>query len=107
MSFNSGMWDWFEEVRDWKKGKPNYSRTLSVVMLDHISTKQLRGEIIPFEVWSFDIIEAFPSSWQGAELDANNDEYAYETITIQHGGITKAKSLISGDVADVVSLFQR
>jgi len=107
MSFNSGLWNWFEEVRDWKKGNPSYARTLSVIMLDHIAPRTLRGTAIPFEVWRFDIVDAFPSNWKASDLDANKEDFAFETITLQHGGITKAKSLVTGDVASVVSLVQR
>lgn len=106
MTFNHGLWEWFEEVRSWQKGKPSYSRTLSIIMLDYISPRQTGGQPIQFEVWRFDIVDAWPSEWQASSLDANTEELAFETITLQHGGISRAKSLITGDVADVLSLVQ-
>lgn len=106
MTLNPGLWNWFNEVRNWKKGKSNYARTMSITMLDHISPRQTKGEPIPFEVWRFDIVDAWPSEWRGPELSAQDEELAFESITLQHGGITRAKSLISDEVANIVSLLQ-
>jgi len=106
MTFNRGLWEWFESVRNWKKGLPSYSRTMSIIILDYLSNRVMEGEHIPFEVWHFHVIDAWPSEWAGPELGANDEGFAFESVTIQHGGITQAKSLISGQVANVVSLFQ-
>lgn len=106
MTLNKGLWNWFDEVRNWKKGKPNYARTMSIMILDHISPPQTKGQPIQFEVWRFDFVDAWPSEWRGPELSAQDEELAFESITVQHGGITRAKSLISGEVANIISLFQ-
>jgi phage tail-like protein len=76
MTFNRGLWDWFEEVRNWRKGKPSYARTMSVIMLDHLSPKQTKTERIPFEVWRFDLLDVWPSDWRGPELSAQSEEEA-------------------------------
>lgn len=107
MTFGDGLWHWFDEVRiPWVRGKPNYARTLSVSMLDIINpTKVTGGEPIQFEVWRFDIVDAWPSSWKASELSAYAEERLLETITLQHGGISKAKSLFSQTVVDAASLL--
>ena len=97
MTYNRSLWEWFNEVRQWKRGLPKYTRTMSIIMLDYI----------PFEVWRFDIINAWPSAWEGPEFNSMAEEQAFETITIQHGGITQAKSLLSNDVNTALSLLQK
>jgi phage tail-like protein len=103
MTFSSSMHDWFIEVKNWTKGKPSYTKTMSVAMLDHIS---ILGQPIQFEVWRFDIINAWPSEWIGPELSADAEELAFECVTIQHGGITKANSMFGNKVSELISVLQ-
>ena len=51
MSFSRALWDWYNQVRNWTKGDPDYRRTLSVYILNSIIRNP--GEPIQFEVWRF------------------------------------------------------
>jgi phage tail-like protein len=110
MSFHRGMWRWFEDVRSWTKGKPDYHRTLSIFIIDHVHMPfgmvKFEGQDIPFEVWRFDIFKAWPSEWSGPDLDSNVSEFARESVVIQHSGISEAKSIFSGAIASVASILQ-
>lgn len=107
MTFNRGLWEWYESVRNWKRGLPNYTRTLSIMLLDHIGAPRAKEEPIQYEVWRFDIIDAWPSQWRGPDMNAMSENRAFESITIQHRGISRAESLVSGTAAQVISLLQQ
>lgn len=103
MTLNREFYKWFDEVRNWEKGFPSYAKTLSVIMLSHIMVK---GEPIQFEVWRFDIIDAWPSEWKGPDLSSQSENLAFESVTLQHGGITRARTIIGDKTENIVSLLQ-
>jgi phage tail-like protein len=69
------LWDWHQDVIDGLVAR----RTISVVLLDE------RGE----EAWRWICVDAFPTKWTGAELDATNNAIATESIDFAHHGITR------------------
>lgn len=103
MTFSRAAWKWFEEVRHWTKGRPTYKRTMSVFLLDHVATPV--GQIV-FEAWRWDYQDAWPSDWQGPQLNAQQPSIAFESMTIQHSGIAEAKGLLSGKTGELLSIFQ-
>ena len=102
MTFSRFMWQWYQDAVNWSKTKPDYRRNVSIYMLSRIS---VASQDIPFEVWRWEIENAWPSEWEGPRLDANKEDIAFEKITLQHSGIKQAESLFSGKVGDVSSIL--
>ena len=102
LAVSRSLWDWFCEVRDWTKGEPDYRRSLSIFMLDSIATP---GGLVDYEVWRWDIYDAWPSEWHGPVLDAVSNSMAVEGVTIQHSGISPAQGLLSGTAGEVLNVF--
>jgi len=103
MTFSRAMLEWYLEVRNWTKGKDDYTRSLSVFLLDAV-TKPL-GEVV-YEVWRWDFFSAWPSKWQGPRLNAMQDSLAFESLTIEHSGIAEAKGIFSGQAGELLSVFK-
>lgn len=67
------LWYWHQAVTaGWV-----LRRTLSVVLLSEIGV----------EVWRWVVLDAFPSKWSGADLDAAQNALATETVDLVHHGI--------------------
>ncbi len=96
------LWDWFCEVREWTKGGPDYRRSLSIFMLDSVATP---GGLVDYEVWRWDVFDAWPSEWHGPALDANSNGMAIEGITIQHSGIAAPQGILSGIAGEVLNVL--
>lgn len=103
MTFSRDLWNWHQEVINWTRGKGDYRRNMSIYILDSIFPF---GEEVAFEVWRFDVFDAWPSQWDGPELDSMKEEIAFESIVIQHKGISEARSIIGDQTAEVISLLQ-
>ena len=82
---------------------PDYRKNLSIYMLDRLNQG---GQAVPFEVWRWDIFNAWPSEWSGPELNANNNGLALESITLQFSDMSEAGGIFSGRTGDVLSLLQ-
>ena len=73
--FNTGLWDWHQDVINGGVKR----ETIAIVLLDDA------GE----EVWRWICIEAFPSKWTVAELEATANNIATESIDFVHHGMTR------------------
>jgi phage tail-like protein len=69
------LWDWHEQVI----AGLVIRRTVSVVLMGE------QGR----EAWRWICVEAFPSKWTGAELDAATDGIATESVELVHHGIIR------------------
>ena len=103
LSLSRFFWKWCNEVTGWTRGMPDYRKNLSIYMLDRLNQG---GQAVPFEVWRWDIFNAWPSEWSGPELNANNNGLALESITLQFSDMSEAGGIFSGRTGDVLSLLQ-
>ena len=109
MLFSRSLFNWFGEVQNWTKGKPDYRRSVSVFLLDEVSSAgrtQLATPIL-YEAWRWDFFGAYPTAWSGPKLDSMRSETAREIITLQHTGISEGLGVLSGDAGEILSVFQR
>lgn len=72
---DSYLWDWHQNVIDGNVQR----RTLSV---------SLQGED-GAEVWRWIAVDAYPSKWSGADLDAIGGGIATESVEFVHHGLTR------------------
>jgi len=63
-----------------------------------------RGEA--FEVWAWQLRNAWPSDWVGPDYDSNKSELATEQLVLQHAGLSERKSILNGTVGEIGSLLQ-
>ena len=103
MTYSRAMWEWYLQVQNWTKGQDNYTRSLSVFLLDAV-TKPI-GEVV-YEVWRWDFFSAWPSHWTGPRLNSMQDSVAFESLTIEHSGIAEAKGIFSGQAGELLSVFK-
>ncbi|HUP20560.1 MAG TPA: phage tail protein [Gemmatimonadota bacterium] len=69
LTTTSRLWEWFLAVAD---GRPE-RKNVSIIMLDNEGRE---------EVMRWDLIDAFPTEWRGAPLDALGQEVAIESLTL-------------------------
>ncbi len=73
--FDNSLWQWHQDVIN-----GNVEReTIAIVLQNGI------GE----DVWRWVCVDAFPSKWSGAELDAISSNIATESIEFVHHGLTR------------------
>ena len=101
MTLSRKLWDWYLEAATWTKGLPDYTRSLSIFLLDDIAKPV---GLVLYEAWRWDLQRAFISKWEGPRLDSMSDELAAESITVQHHGITTGKGPLSGLTAESISM---
>lgn len=70
------LWQWLEQA---SKGEVD-RRNVSILMLDAAGAN---------EVLRWNLISAWPSQWQGAELDAMGQAVAIETLTLAYEGLQR------------------
>jgi len=93
MGFDRSLWNWYQEVATWEKGKPSYRRTMSIYNLKNFDTT-----LPSVQIWRFDVYGAYPISWESDDYDAHEQQFNFETITIVHKGISEAKGIFSGEI---------
>ena len=71
----TGLWDWFNEVRNGNVLR----KTLSVVLVD----AQQR------EKWRWIFTDAYPVKWSGTDLNAANNAVQVESVEFAHHGMRK------------------
>lgn len=103
MTLHKGLWAWFDQVRNWGIGRPDYRRTLSLFMLDQ---ERLAGEPVNYEVRRWDVFGAWPSNWKGPTLSATSEGIAFESITIQHAGLSAPRDVFSGSTGTALGILQ-
>ncbi len=117
VTYSRSLWNWFDEGRRWYKGRPDYTRTMSIYLLDGVTLSGVTGAIlggavapvageIVYEAWRWDFSRCWISNWRGPTLDANTNAIALEEVTIQHGGFVEAKGVLSGTAGEILSVFQ-
>lgn len=112
MTLSRSLYNWHQEVANWTKGRSDYRRNVSIVMIDTVSVGlsgtpiPSLGVIVPYEVWRFDIRQAWPSDWRGPRLNAGESQFAVESVTLHHSGLSEAYGLFSGKTGEAVSIFQ-
>jgi len=102
-TLSRSFWKWYDSVRSWTKGRPDYRRTCSILMLDRIV---IAGEPVQYEVWRFDLFGAWPSQWIGPNLVATEEGIAFESIVLQHAGMSEGKSVFSDKTREYLSILQ-
>lgn len=70
------LWKWRKSVVDGKIERKN----MSIVVLDSAGEEKVR--------WN--IVEAWPTKWEGPSFDAKANDVAIETLTITHEGLARA-----------------
>jgi len=105
MTASRAMWQWFNDVRNWEKGMPSYARTLTISLL--LTIDPIGVGPVSFEVWKFDILDAWPSEWNGPSLNANTEDLAFESLVLHYSELTRAESYFNDDTAELVSLLQQ
>lgn len=101
VTFSRYLFDWYQEVLNWTKGKPDYRRQVSIFLLDDIT---VAGQTGTYETWRWDIRNAYPMNWVGPRLDANRSDTAFESVKLVHDGIVEDKSIFSSKGGELVSL---
>jgi phage tail-like protein len=71
------LWDWFMSAVTGKVNRKN----VSILMLDSDGVT---------EVMRWDLINAWPSEWRGAALNALNGEVAIETLTLVYESLERS-----------------
>lgn len=104
VTYSRSLWNWYDECRRWHKGRPDYTRTMSIYLLDGVHLPAV-GEVV-YEAWRWDLSRCWISNWRGPRMDANQDAIALEEVTIQHGGLVEARGVLSGQAGEILSVFQ-
>jgi phage tail-like protein len=99
LDFSRYLWNWYQEVLRWTKGRPDYRRNLSIYQISHIHANA--GDM-PFEVWRWDIAHAWPSEWRGPDLNSMTQEIALESVVLRHAGLSEAEGIFSGKAGQVL-----
>ncbi len=102
MMTSRALWNWFQEVKNWTKGKPDYRRSMSIFMIERLF---LSGQDVPFEVWRWDFDDCWPSKWVGPSLNSMSNNLADEAIKIQYSNMTAPQGVFSGVVGEIAGLF--
>jgi len=97
LSFGRYLWDWYLSVLEWTKGADDYRRNVSIYQLSRI-VKPV-GEL-PFEVWRWDLTNAWPSEWQGPGFDSMAEEISIERVVLQHAGMAVPQGIFGGAVGE-------
>lgn len=112
LTFSRALWDWRQEVVQWTKGRTDYTHSISIYMLSQIQLPQQQmatvlgvGGALPYEVYRFDLSDAWPSDWKGPDLNSMSEEIAIETITIQHSGLAIAEGIFSGLTGEAAGML--
>lgn len=71
------MWDWLLTAVKGEVSRKN----ISIILRDNDGKKELTR-------WNLD--NAWPCSWSGAQLDSLSNEVAIETLCLAHEGLTRA-----------------
>ena len=69
------LWSWYEAT------------TKGVIQRKNGTIMLLDRYRLPVIWWNF--VQAYPVKWSGPQLNAENNEVAFETIELVHKGITK------------------
>jgi len=72
---DASLWDWHRDVIAGTIKR----RTISIVLLDETGR----------EAWRWVCVGALPSKWTGAELDAQQNAIATESVEFVHHGLTR------------------
>jgi len=102
MTYSRSLFDWYREVAGWTKGKDDYRRNVSIIMLDRI---EIAAGQIEYEAWRWNIYNAWPSGWRGPRFNSLSNDLAFESVTLQHSGISEANGLLSGKAGEIASIF--
>lgn len=73
--FDNSIWDWHQDVISGAVER----ETISVVLLND------SGQ----DVWRWICVDAYPSKWSGAELEATSNNIATESIEFVHQGLIR------------------
>ena len=69
LTSSTRLWDWFTAVLDGRAERMN----VSIILLDN----EGKGEVM-----RWNLLDAWPSEWRGAPLDALGQEVAVESLTL-------------------------
>lgn len=75
---NKVLWDWYHDITI---GKMKF-RNATIAVLDSSGTNQ---------VLEFQVLQAFPVKWVGPELNAAQNNLAFETLELAHQGLERRK----------------
>lgn len=110
MTFSRELFNWYQEVVNWDRTKDDYRRDVAVTLISRVKAPPGTGIVgdhtLPFEAWTFQIARAWPSAWVGPTLNSTREEHAFESVVLQHEGISEVQGVFSGTAGDLLSLFQ-
>lgn len=81
---NKDLYDWYEKCNKNQGGASEWSsnrKGASVVIYDQSSSEQAR--------WN--LVNSYPTKYEGPKLEAGSNDVANETITLVHEGLTRVK----------------
>lgn len=76
---SSELLEWIQEVRDGTVRR----RSGRIVLLDAAGA----------ESWGWEFLDAYPVTWSGPELDADQSDVAIERLELTHRGLSKMEGL--------------
>jgi len=76
---NQSFYNWWRAVVENQSGK--IRKKVRIVMLDEDFTEKK----------SWTLVDAWPKSWEGPAFNSGGSELAFESITLNHHGVTEAK----------------
>lgn len=104
MTLSRSLYRWFESVANWTKGAPDYRRNVTIFMIDSVAVPVMKKQL-SFEVWRWDVRNAWPSEWHGPRFNSMDQAIAFESVVLQHDGFSEAKGLFSGVTGDITSVI--
>ncbi|NER39454.1 MAG: phage tail protein [Oscillatoria sp. SIO1A7] len=73
---NKELWEWREKIMN--EGDKDNRKSVSIVLMDHQAKEKIR--------WN--LINCWPVTWSGAEMNAMSSDVALETLEFCHEGVT-------------------
>jgi len=91
--------DWWNDTKSWQRGQPDYHRNVTIISLANFKPD------IKFQAWTWQLIKAYPVSWDAPELDVDNEQIAIESLTLDCMNIKTVESVFDGLTGEIQSLL--
>lgn len=102
MTYSRYFIDWYYSAANWTKGRGDYRKDISIIMLyrHHAVSKD-----VPFEVWRWDVKNAWPSEWRGPSFNSTDNKLAFESVNIRHEGVQEKGSILTNEIRQVSNIL--